>query len=123
MPAAEGLERFEDYAISVDTSGTRHIAFTVKVILGETILPEPSGLWLYVIEGADSTADTTTDFGEGETFLSGEVKWDGCSNWDFHTAEIHAHFCDRAQATGIGRLMDHLYQITKERLPTYIRDR
>lgn len=39
--------------------------------------------------------------GEGDDFvisdeelrLSGFVKWDGCSNWDYHTEDCMAHFC------------------------------
>lgn len=40
-------------------------------------------------------------YGEGDDFvisdeelrLSGGVKWDGCSNWNYHTDDCLAHFC------------------------------
>lgn len=49
-------------------------------------------------------------------FLSGSVKFDGCSNWDFHTDDTLMHFCDQAEAEGLGRLLGRLYQIARERL-------
>jgi hypothetical protein len=114
----EGLERFEDYAIRVTIPSTHALSFVVKVIRGDAI---PSGEWLYEIDGAMSSAETTFDFAAGETFLSGDVKCDGCSNWDFHTEETMSHFCGREQATGVGRLLGHLYQITEERLETWMK--
>jgi hypothetical protein len=113
------IERFEDYGIQVAPGGAHVLTFEVKAIIGETVDPPPAGLWLYEIAGSASSAETTTVFEDGELFLDGSIKWDGCSNWDFHTTEIMAHFCGREQAVGVGRLLDHLYQIAKERLATY----
>lgn len=117
----EVIERFEEYGIKV-TIQSYVVEFSVKEIIGETMSPSPAGLWLYTKAGATDCSDGTTDFAEGEGFLSGSIKWDGCSNWDFHTDECMAHFCGRKHATSIGRLMDRLYQITKDRLPTYDED-
>lgn len=112
------VERFEDYAIQVSIEDYC-VEFIVKEIAGETVSPPPEGLWLYTVKDAVCNMDTTTVFNDGETFLHGSIKWDGCSNWDFHTSEVMAHFCGRQGATSIGRLMDRMYQITKERLRTY----
>jgi hypothetical protein len=110
----EIVERFEDYGIRIVVD-SYVVNFEVKEIRGETLEPPPAGLWLYMtIDGA-----TTTVFADGEMFLNGSINWNGSSNWDFNTAECMAYFCGRQQAVGIGRLIDHLYQITKERLPTY----
>jgi hypothetical protein len=115
----EQIERFENYGIKVRQPYSHSLEFEVKAVSGETLDPPPAGLWLYEVAGAASSIETTTAFEEGESFLSGHVKWDGCSNWDFHTGEIMAHFCSRAEAAGVGRLLDHLYQIAKERLASY----
>lgn len=112
------VERFEDYALTA-TVHSHHVEFDVKHVAGETLSPEPAGIVLYELAGAPSTAQTTVVFEDGEPFLNGDVKWDGCSNWNFHTDSIMAHFCGRDQAVGVGRLLDHLYKITEERLETF----
>lgn len=107
----EILERFEDFAIRVTLQS--HVAsFEVKEIGGE----DDAGRWYYKDDNGNA-ADI--GFDEGETFLSGDIKWDGCSNWDFHTSECMAHFCGRQHATSIGRLMAKLYDIAAERMPSY----
>jgi len=112
------LERFENYAIRVNLD-SHNVGFEIKRIYGETVEPPPAGLWLYQIEGAVCSSDDTTDFDAGEKFIEGFIKWDGCSNWSFHTEDCMAHFCGRKDATSIGRLLDRLFDITKERLATY----
>lgn len=59
------------------------------------------------------------DPGAAAPFLSGAIRWDGCSNWDFHTSECMAHFCGRKHATSIGTLMDRLYDLAAEAIPTF----
>jgi hypothetical protein len=105
--------RFENYAIRITAPHKSSLDFEVKQILGDAI---PNGEWLYEIEGSMSSAETTTNFDEGEIFLTGSVRQNGCSNWDFNTREIQWHFCDRESAAGVGRLLDHLYQVTTVRL-------
>lgn len=108
------IERFEDYGI-VASPRSHVIDFTVKEITGEHvsgagIMP---GAWLYGPNGG------TSDFDVAEPFLTGFIKWDGCSNWDFHTDDCLRHFCGKVHATSIGRLMDRLYQIASERVESY----
>lgn len=50
-----------------------------------------------------------------ELFLSGFVKWDGCSNWDIG----QKHFCGVQEAEGIGKLLRQLYEIAGQTLPEY----
>jgi hypothetical protein len=108
------IERFEDYGI-VTVPDSHTIEFTVKEITGEHI--EGAGImpgaWLYGANGE------TSDFDAAEPFLTGFIKWDGCSNWDFHSRDCMIHFCGRKHATSIGRLMDRLYQIASERMEHY----
>ena len=57
---------------------------------------------------------------EAECFLSGHVKWDGCSNWNFDEQEkVSIHFCSVQQAMNIGVLFERLYRMAKELLPNY----
>lgn len=104
---ATELERFEDYVFTVKVE-SHWVGFVVKQQISEKppLYKDPD----------DQVVET---FEAGETFLEGSVKWDGCSNWSIGPKDCMAHFCGRKMATGLGRLMDRLYQITEERLPTY----
>lgn len=66
-----------------------------------------------------ANSNFTTSFEEAEQFLSGEIRYDGCSNWNWHTDKCMMHCCGRQAALDIGRLLEHLYDITEQRLPTY----
>lgn len=107
------IERFEDYAFVVNEINEAVLGFRVVKIIGHDVND---------INFYSKDNDTTTDFEAADPFLSGSIKWDGCSNWDFHDHDCMVHFCGRADATSIGRLMDHLYTITSERLDTFDSD-
>lgn len=70
--------------------------------------PQP----LYLIPGAKSSYETTTDRAQAEVFLCGEVKWDHCSHLTF--TESYHHFCSREQASNIGVLLGRIYDTSKE---------
>lgn len=107
-------DRFENYAISIKIHENNCVIdFEVKKIIAE------DKTWHYTIKDAICNFDTTPNFEDGQVFLSGGIKWDGCSNWNFNDKQVMIHFCGRSDATSIGRLIDHLYQIAKERLSTY----
>lgn len=107
-------QRFENYAIISKIHENNHVIdFEVKKIIAED-----DDLY-FTIKDAICNMDTTSKFEDGEMFLSGTIKWDGCSNWNFNDKKVMIHFCGRKDATSIGRLIDHLYQITKECLPKY----
>lgn len=54
---------------------------------------------------------------EAEVTVTGFVKWDGCSNWDFKTSECMMHFCEREQMVQLGELLGRLYDMTAELCP------
>jgi hypothetical protein len=50
-------------------------------------------------------------------YLTGSVKWDGCSNWDFPDLRENntlLHFCGRRAALAVGVLLDRCYTLAKE---------
>lgn len=110
------VEQFEDCVFSVTEINEVELGFKVAKVIGISL--DQGGIPSYRAEGNGST----DDFEKAELFLSGSIKWDGCSNWDFHDHDGMAHFCGKNDATGLGRLMDHLYTITSERLTTYDKD-
>ena len=57
----------------------------------------------------------TEDIKEADTYISGEVKWDGCSNWDFDVAkDIMLHGCSKKDLTRIGEVMGICWDWTAE---------
>jgi hypothetical protein len=106
-------ERFGEYMVSVKVEEYA-VLFEISKIVGEMV---PSGALLY--ESAENRNDSTEDFAESQRFLSGSIKWDGCSNWDWHTDGCLMHFCGRGEAVSIGTLMTKLYDIAADRLPTF----
>jgi len=42
---------------------------------------------------------------KGDLFADGFIKWDGCSNWSFHTETCMFHACDRERLVAIGEAL------------------
>lgn len=96
------------------------IEFTVYECF-ETTQTLPDGNTLVEImyqKGNDWTADPT----ESKVILEGYVKWDGCSNWDFHPADTGAepdgtqhrhmkHGCTKEDLTNYGVLLGRLWDL------------
>ncbi len=57
---------------------------------------------------------------EVDHLFSGFVKWDGCSNWDFHSFNERVgcthplHFCSKEDAIEFGIFLGKLYDWTAE---------
>jgi hypothetical protein len=70
----------------------------------------PSNSPLFLKKGTDADDhDCTDDIDAAQPYLTGYIKWDGCSNWDYE--QIDTHFCGRGDALELGKLMDQLYTI------------
>lgn len=62
----------------------------------------------------------TTIIGKARLYLSGHVKWDGCSNWNFDANEdCMLHFCEREQLVNIGKLLAWMYDYTEKNLEKF----
>jgi len=48
---------------------------------------------------------------EAVVALTGTVKWDGCSDWDFKTDECLQHFCERDHLIEFGELLARLWDL------------
>lgn len=48
---------------------------------------------------------------DGEVYITGSVKWDGCSNWDFHTDKLMLHMCGPDEANELAWLLKQCYAI------------
>ncbi len=55
---------------------------------------------------SDVSPDLTRVLEDAEEYISGSIKWDGCSNIDFGSSY---HFCGKKNAMKMGKLIDYLY--------------
>lgn len=112
-------ERFEDYLIFHGFTGGYNTAldFVVVECCGDQTGLDPGPLYVRNVDGSN---EMTRDPADADVFLEGDIKWDGCSNWDFPgVADCMLHFCDLKQASGIGRLMQRMYEIASMRIPSF----
>lgn len=57
---------------------------------------------------------------DAEPYLHGEVKWDGCSNWQIDENErMPLHFCEKEEILNLGRIMVACWEWTAELLETW----
>lgn len=101
-------ERFERFVIEW-SAHSHHVNFVVKEIVAAG---HPDKEWYY--ESRDNMNDQTTNFSDAAEFLSGSIKRNGCSDWNFHTDSHMMHFCGRGMAESLGHLMSRLYNIAAQ---------
>lgn len=71
--------------------------------------------------GAMSSPDPVDTLEESEPYLHGDVKWDGCSNWEFDEQErVMLHGCSRSDVQRFGDVMAMCWDWTKEICPRWI---
>lgn len=64
-----------------------------------------------------SSGPDLAEFEKAEIYISGSVKWDGCSNWDFEPdSETLVHFCGLDDAEEMLELFKRMYAIAKTEL-------
>lgn len=79
---------------------------------------DTDGIYLYQRAGATNSMDLVESINEAELFLSGSVKWDGCSNLRFDEQDhVMLHFCSKKDAVAIGTLLGRVYDIAHDILP------
>lgn len=90
-----------------------------------TVEFDPKGYYVDFIvwEGVDhSDPDprfTIAPHNDYEPDFIGSIKYDGCSNWHFEGDNYQIHFCGETAAKNFGILLNRLYEIAMEFMPTY----
>jgi len=102
---------------------------TYKIISETTETPTEPGIYkntikrVYERDNADHGMDVVTDLEEAQIFLSGNIRFDGCSNMQFNEQEnCMLHFCGRKMATDVRVLMGELYDIAIDYIPSTDKD-
>lgn len=88
-----------------------HVEFKVYAMLGTT----PPGV--YLLKKDCDRPEPTDSFDDAEVYLSGDIKWDGCSDWHFDEEERNMlHFCSQKDAANLGALLGRLYEHARNQL-------
>lgn len=89
--------------------------FRVEYIIYEILGRCEDGEVLWHKDGASCSMDQADGLEDAEVFISGQVKWDGCSDWNFDANEgCMIHMCDKDGLVSIGRVMAECWDMTKE---------
>lgn len=114
-----GTELFADleYYITYEVHDYRveYVVYPVfSMYQGDGTLDTSNGVPLVEKDRGATPAYRTED---AEVTVTGFIKWDGCSNWDFKTGGCMLHFCDREQMVQLGELLGRLYDLTANLCP------
>ena len=95
---------------------THAIDFTVIECIGKTLKGKPC----FQLRDTDCSPVFTEDESQAEIFLSGSIKWDGCSNltW-FPDDDGYHHFCGRKDNLRMAILINRLYAICTKFMPAW----
>ena len=70
--------------------------------------------------GSVDSMDRTSDIEQARVFLEGDLKWDGCCNFQFpEQNECMLHTCGRHDMAGIGELLLFIYDLGKVELAAH----
>jgi hypothetical protein len=76
---------------------------------------------LWTRAGAHSSGDYVETWEESEVYLSGHVKWDGCSNWCFDEQNrCMLHACCKSDVQRFGDVMAACWEWTAELCPNWM---
>jgi len=62
------------------------------------------------IGGCGSDDKSTTNIGKANTYMTGMVKWDGCSHYYFGDEEGYIHLCGKGCIRGHIEIVDKVYK-------------
>lgn len=75
---------------------------------------------LFESKHTDVSIDHVSDFTQATIFLSGSIKWDGCSNWKFDEQDhVLIHGCSKEDLTRIGTIMGECWDWASKILPSW----
>jgi len=95
----------DDFGITVRYEMGKYKTTCIDFFAAEVTSVALGGIKCYWRKGADSSMDDTEDFNDAERYISGSVKWDGCSHFNFGDEEGYLHLCG---GSDIGKLQNTL---------------
>lgn len=104
---------YGNYEIVVTDRRSHWVGFQVYAVLGRT----ETGARVYNRDGYQSSLDPVEDRSLAQVFLSGSIKWDGCSDMTIDDEPLH--FCGRSNAEEFAALLEAIYDLAAELIPSY----
>ncbi len=85
----------------------------------EILWKEPDGTFAFDREGSIGS-DPVLTTSEAQVYLSGGIKWDGCSNMHFDEQDrVMLHFFSKREAMNTGVLLGRLYDLAAKLIPAW----
>lgn len=91
---------FISYRIEGRTNKIDKIVFSSEELDFEPLYMKIEGM-------SNDYRDLTTEIEEAEKFVTGTIKWDGCSHLNFPS---YMHFCSAEEAESLGKLLADVYR-------------
>ncbi len=82
---------------------------SIEFFAAEIVAIDDDGA-LYTLQGASSSDDHARDPRNAERFISGQVKWDGCSHINFGDEHGYLHLCGRSSFDKVCLTLDKIYE-------------
>jgi hypothetical protein len=102
-----------NYEIVVTERHSHWLGFNVYQVLGRT----ESGARMYNRDGYSSSPDPVEDRTVAQVFISGSIKWDGCSDMSIDDEPLH--FCGRDNVEEFAALLSAIYDLAAELIQSY----
>ena len=73
------------------------------------------GMPVFHMKGANTHPSPSTGIDDAEIYMNGDVKWDGCSNWEINENDrCMLHGCNKDDLLNIGKIMGECWDMTKD---------
>jgi len=117
IPFEEELKQL-GYVIQIEMIDVNMEFKTFEIAGEETLHGENESHTVYEKKRATNSWETTRDISKAQVFMSGNIKWDGCSNIVFDAQEYSAlHFCGKNDLLNVGRLLHCIYDFAARNIP------
>lgn len=111
------IKHFQSLGFTVVAEVQSHsVDFKIYDHEGQTESGEP----LFHKAGSPSSPDPVESFSDADVYLSGIVKWDGCSDWHFDEQDrVMLHGCCKKDVVRFGLIMGECWDLAAKFLDNF----
>lgn len=106
-----------DFAVVVSATDPYRVDFDIYMIAGYDFDVSADGAIYFHQKGKATSPHHVNDIENAEVFITGSVKWDGCSNWTMQSNYFHA--CSRAELARIGEVLGRCFDMAAKLCPNW----
>lgn len=109
------IETFPELMATIEMSlrNTHVVSFTVYTVVGFS-----GDVPSWEIAG-DDRCGWTEDFANAEWLIRGDLKWDGCVNYNMNQDECMLHECDPSAFENQAKIWRKVYIMAQQLMPNY----